>query len=174
MQKIFTTQLIGYFQRIQEKEQEHMEDGARLLAQAAIGEGAIYVKGFQELIGIDIQLEKSREPFPSAKRLEDLNEITTVDRVLLFTPFSTDEAAIQLAKDLGKKGVPIVGVSAVIEGEESLEQHVDVHVDSTLKKPIIPTEDGHRIGFPVLMTSLYVYYSLFFIMQEILEEYGES
>lgn len=34
MLKIFTTQLAGIFSRIQDKESEAIEDGARLLAQA--------------------------------------------------------------------------------------------------------------------------------------------
>ncbi|MEK4176688.1 DUF2529 domain-containing protein [Aeribacillus sp. FSL K6-1305] len=172
MLKIFTTQLTGFFQRIQEKENSQIEDAARLLAQAAIGEGAIYVKGWGILEGIYAQVEKG-ESFPACKPLPSVDNVTAADRVLLFTPFSTDLDAIDTAQQLAEKGIPTVGVSAAVNGEKSLQQFVDIHVDSKLTKPIIPTEHNERIGFPVLMTSLYVYYCLFLTVKEILEEYEE-
>lgn len=102
-----------------------------------------------------------------------MDNVTAADRVLLFTPFSTDLDAIDTAQQLAEKGIPTVGVSAAVNGEKSLQQFVDIHVDSKLTKPIIPTEHNERIGFPVLMTSLYVYYCLFLTVKEILEEHEE-
>ena len=46
--KILTTQLTGLFQRLA-KEEEAIEDTARLLAQAIIGEGRIHLAAFGEL-----------------------------------------------------------------------------------------------------------------------------
>ena len=41
MSKILTTQLTGLLQRIQQTEEESIEETARLLEQAAIGQGTI-------------------------------------------------------------------------------------------------------------------------------------
>lgn len=45
MIKIFNTQLNGVFQKINNQETE-IDIAARLLAQAILGEGKVYVKGF--------------------------------------------------------------------------------------------------------------------------------
>ena len=42
MSKILTTQLSGLLQRITQNEEDAIEETARLLAQAAIGEGNVY------------------------------------------------------------------------------------------------------------------------------------
>ena len=54
MSKILTTQLTGLLQRIQQSEEESIEETARLLAQAAIGQGYVYFASFGELVGIII------------------------------------------------------------------------------------------------------------------------
>ena len=46
MSKILTTQLTGLFQRIGQSEEEAIEETARLLAQAAIGQGTVYFATF--------------------------------------------------------------------------------------------------------------------------------
>ncbi|MBD1379690.1 DUF2529 domain-containing protein [Metabacillus arenae] len=172
MLKIFTTQLIGHLNRIQEKEEYSLEDGARLLAQAAVGDGDIYLYGAGELEAILIEAIKSSEPFPHAKKLIDPSEVRAEDRVLLFSHHSNDEKAIELAKQLSKNGIQIVGVSAALQSEEQgLADICDVHIDSKLKNGLIPHEDGSRYGFPAIMTSLYVYYALHLTINEILNEY---
>lgn len=175
MLKIFTTQLIGYFNRILEQEEFPIEDGARLLAQAAIGEGSIYIYGADEMAGILDEALNGPEPFPFAKALKELDHVTNTDRVLLFSRFSTDEKAVEIAKKLSAKGVQIVGVSAASQEEDrdTLLHFVDIHIDTKLKKPFIPADDGSRIGFPTLMISLYIYHCLSFTLKEILSEYDE-
>ncbi|MCD7034697.1 DUF2529 domain-containing protein [Metabacillus sp. GX 13764] len=179
MLKIFTTQLTGHFNRIADQEEYQTEDAARLLAQAAVGAGSIYLHGFDELSAILAEALSSSEPFPFAKPLfkEDgsMAEVTEADRVLIFSRFSNDEAALTLAKDLAEKEILFAAVSALVkDSAESLEQFADVHIDSKLKKPLIPAEDGSRYGFPAIMTSLYVYYALRFVLVEILQEYEED
>ena len=43
MLKMFTTQLIGRLKMIEEKEVYNLEDAARLLAQALVGEGNFFI-----------------------------------------------------------------------------------------------------------------------------------
>jgi hypothetical protein len=178
MLKIFTTQLQGLFTKINDNEQNAMEDGARLLAQAAIGEGTIYVHGFAEMEAITLEATIGQEPLASAARLFDCDtkqmaEVTSVDRVLLITRYSTDEEALKLAQELVNNGVEIVAISAVASNSDdpSLESIVDIHIDSKLVKPLIPDEDGSRFGFPSIITALYAYYGLAFSIKEMVQEY---
>lgn len=85
MLKIFTTQLTGIFSRIQDKESDAIEDGARLLAQAVISGHSIYLYGANELQGVFYEATESSEPFPSVKAFpESAEEVTESDRVLMF------------------------------------------------------------------------------------------
>ncbi|MTH54047.1 DUF2529 family protein [Bacillus mangrovi] len=173
MLKIFSTQLAGQFQRIQSQEEFSIEDGARLLAQGCAGDGTVYVHGFSEMAAIVKEATESLEPFPGARALfNEKGEMASVqpsDRVLLFTRLASDEEAILLAQKLQQEGISTVGVSA-IDVEDGFQSAVDIHIDSKLKKPMIPAEDGSRYGFPAIMTGLFVYYALRFTVEEILGE----
>ncbi|MFB9760203.1 DUF2529 domain-containing protein [Ectobacillus funiculus] len=174
MLKIFSTQLSGYFKRIAEQEEMNIEDGARLLAQALIGNGSVYMHGMKEMEGVVLEALYGEEPLEGAKPLfegGELAAITSADRVLLISRFSTDTEAVELARRLQTEGHFIVGVSAIKEGMHSLEQFTDVHIDTKLIKGLIPDEDGSRFGFPSLILALLAYYGLKFTMDEIMAEY---
>ncbi|WP_078543402.1 DUF2529 domain-containing protein [Litchfieldia alkalitelluris] len=175
MMKIFSTQLQGLFNKIMEQEDLAVEDGARLLAQAVMGEGTIYIKGYHELEAIEIEATQGVEPLPSTSVLfigNDIAEITERDRVLILSRSSADHEAIMLAKDCAEKGISTVAISSLVKDQvDSLADFVDVHIDSKLTKPLIPDEDGNRFGFPSIMTALFAYYSLSFTLKEIIKEY---
>ncbi|KMJ59212.1 hypothetical protein AB685_09160 [Bacillus sp. LL01] len=178
MLKIFTTQLQGVFNRISSSEEFGFEDAARLLAQAAVGDGRIYVHGVKEMKAIEAEATEGAEPLVRATLLSDLDsyhDLTDTDRALIVSRFSTDEEAVSTAKALKELGIKIVGISTVTEqqesaGYETLETLSDVHIDMKLKKPLIPGDDGERFGFPSSMTALYVYHGLAFTLKEMLEE----
>ncbi|MBY0596233.1 DUF2529 domain-containing protein [Bacillus bingmayongensis] len=174
MLKIFSTQLSGYFTRISQKEEMNIEDSARLLAQALVGDGTVYLHGTKEMEGVVSEALHGAEPLKQAKRLiENGNqaEVTSADRVLLISRFSTDENIISLAKGLQEEGHSIVGISAIQNGEISLEQFTDVHIDTKLLKGLIPDDEGNRYGFPSLILSLFAYHGLKFTIDEIINEY---
>ncbi|WP_110112647.1 DUF2529 domain-containing protein [Bacillus sp. CGMCC 1.16541] len=173
MLKIFTTQLTGLFKRIDEKEELNIEDGARVLAQAAVGDGIIYVYGVEEMEAVTLEATISEEPLPYAKPFVSSDDITSVDRVLLVSRFSTNEKVIKVAKQLQEKGIPTVSIGTIPKEVESESVHsiTDVHIDTKLLKPLIPGEDGIRFGFPATMTALYAYHGLAFTMKEMIEEY---
>lgn len=179
MMKIFTTQLTGHLNRISDQEELNIEDSARLLAQALIGEGTLYIYGFQELQGVVLEATSSSEPLIRTEALFDQNgkmkDLAPEDRVLLFTYRSTDEEAISIAKIIAEKGIPSVGVSALIKNTENgLDSLTDLHIDSKLRQPLIPGDDGERYGYPALMTALYVYYAIHFTIKEMLDEFEEE
>ncbi|MBM7704081.1 DUF2529 domain-containing protein [Metabacillus iocasae] len=173
MLKIFTTQLMGLLKRIDEKEEFTIEDGARILAQAAVGDGSIFIYGAGEMEAVTLEATVSEEPLPYAKPFTSFDELTSVDRVLLVSRFSTNETVIEMAKQLQEKGISTVSIGAVpkeIE-RESVHTLTDVHIDTKLLKALIPGEDGMRFGFPAVITALYAYYGLAFTMKEMVEEY---
>ena len=103
MLKMFTTQLTGLFKRIEEKEEFSFEDGARLLAQAPVGDGSIYIFGTNEMKAIAHEALEGAEPFAGVRLYSDIDELTIADRVLLFTRTSSDQASIELAVQLLEK-----------------------------------------------------------------------
>ncbi|MGR5996296.1 DUF2529 domain-containing protein [Bacillus cereus] len=173
MLKIFSTQLSGYFSRVSQKEEMNIEDSARLLAQALVGDGFIYLHGTNEMEGVVAEALFGAEPMKQAKRLFEngKEEVTSADRVLLISRFSTDEAVVEIAKNYKKRDTSIVGISALQEGTESLERYTDVHIDTKLLKGLIPDDEGNRYGFPSLIVALFAYHGIKFTIDEMLNEY---
>ncbi|QCJ44895.1 DUF2529 domain-containing protein [Bacillus sp. S3] len=177
MLKMFTTQLTGVLKRIDEKEEFSLEDGARLLAQAPVGDGSVYIWGTKEMKAVEFEALEGAEPFTGAKRLtaEDVCVLNDADRVLMFTRTSRDEEAVAVAGQLRETGIPFVAVSTVMEeaSEDDLTQLADVHIDLRLKKALLPDDFGNRYGYPSSMAALFVYFGLKFTMDEMLAEYEE-
>ena len=174
MIKMFTTQLTGLFKRIYDKQEFEIEDGARLLAQAAIGQGSIYIQAYGEMEAVTAEALFGAEPLPSAKRYDPSIELTEADRVLVVTRFSTDEDAVRFGKKLAADGIPFVAVSGMIEGEDNLLDEADVHLDTKVIKGMLPGDEiGERVSFPSSMAALYLYFALGFVIREMLEEYEE-
>ncbi|MGA5689449.1 DUF2529 domain-containing protein [Cytobacillus pseudoceanisediminis] len=172
MLKMFSTQLTGLFKRLQEKEEFSIEDSARLLAQAAAGDGKIYIYGTKEMAAIGYEAVQSQEPLRDASILGSDEEVSETDRVIIFSRHSDDEDAAALAKSLSEKGIPFVAVSTVKTGSsENLADLADVHIDLKLAKGLLPDEEGNRFGFPASMAALFVYYGIKFTIEEILAEY---
>lgn len=173
MMKMFSTQLSGLFNRIQEKEEFSLEDSARLLAQAAVGDGTIYIYGDKEMYSVVSEALYSAEPFPKAQHWDgQATDITEADRVLIFSRHSHDDGAVNAAKWLFEHGVPFVAVSTHMTSEvDNLLHFADVHIDLNLKKPLLPDDEGNRYGYPASMAALYVYYGIKFTIQEILADY---
>lgn len=168
MLKMFTTQLTGLFKRIEEKEEYSFEDGARLLAQ-----GPIYFFTTKEMKAVEFEALEGAEPFQGVKIFARVEELTDSDRVLIFTRYSNDGAALEVARKLQEKGIPFVVVtSAVPEGEELLEL-ADLAIDLRLTKGLLPDDLGNRYGYPSAMAALFVYFGLKFTIEEILAEYED-
>lgn len=63
MSKILTTQLSGLLQRIIQSEEDSIEETARLLAQAGIGEGNVYFACFGEMQVVELNACHAVERF---------------------------------------------------------------------------------------------------------------
>ncbi|WP_456277419.1 DUF2529 domain-containing protein [Bacillus sp. AK128] len=178
MLKMFTTQLQGVFKKIEEKEDVHIEEGARLLSQALVGDGAVYVYGLEELQAVELTAllgpEKLEGFLPYLKNGQAV-DVKPLDRVLIFARNSNDVKAIALVKDLQENGIPTVAVSSIHnQEEEGLHQLANVHINTYLTKGLIPDDFGNRYGIPTSMVALYTYYGLMFTVKEILAEYEDE
>jgi CheY-like chemotaxis protein len=173
--KMFSTQLQGLFKKVEEKEAMNLEEGARLLSQALIGDGTVFIHGLEELKAVELTATIGLEPLEGVLSFFTDGEpadLSALDRVLIITRFSTDPDAIQFVKRLKAQEIPVVAISSIInEGEEELHQLVDVHINSHLTKGLLPDDNGNRFGFPSAMIALYTYYGLMFTIQEIIAEY---
>ncbi|WP_050616619.1 DUF2529 domain-containing protein [Bacillus testis] len=172
MLKIFSTQLSGVFKAINDDEFA-FEDAARLLAQAAVGDGTIYIAGFAEMKGLIPQATEGTDALPSCKPFNQLDGVTTADRVLLAVRHHNDPEAIKLAKDLYDRQIPFVAMSTVVNDENGIQDWCDVHLDLRVKRGLVPADNGGRIGFPALMAALYAYHGIHFTLTELLEEYQD-
>lgn len=168
MLKMFATQLTGVFKRIVENEEFSFEDGARLLAQAPIADGAIYILGTKEMKAVEFEGLEGAEPLRFARSFADVDELTNADRVIIFTRSSLDSEALAIAEQLQVKEIPFVAVST---GGGHLDELADVHINLGLKQGLLPDDLGNRYGYPASIAALFVYYGLKFTIDEILAEY---
>jgi hypothetical protein len=168
MLKMFTTQLTGLLKRIEEKEEYSFEDGARLLAQ-----GPIYIFATKEMKAVEFEAIEGAEPLKGAKVFERVGELTDSDRVLIFSRYSSDEDAVEVAAQLQEKAIPFVAVSTAVPEGGKLQELADLHIDLRLTKGLLPDDFGNRYGYPSSMAALFVYFGLKFTIEEILAEYEE-
>ncbi|MGE6257848.1 DUF2529 domain-containing protein [Heyndrickxia sporothermodurans] len=170
--KMFLTQINGLFSRIYEKEQYSIEDSARLLAQAAIGQGKIYIKGFEEMDVVSKEAIEGAEPMMNAAPLTDIQELTDADRVIIVSRFSNNNEAVQFAEELIERNIPFIAISGSVKTDATdLTKLADVHINTSLIKPMLPSDTGERICFPTSMTALYIYHCIKLTFDEIMDEY---
>ncbi|PYZ96112.1 hypothetical protein CR205_17240 [Alteribacter lacisalsi] len=175
MQKIFLTQLQGLVTKMNDTYEGAFEDGARLMAQSIVSGGRIGIYASGDMEGVVSQAIKGVD------RLEGVVEISStldesfseMDTVLLFSPSPNEAATCMLADQLRERGVSTV---AVYTGEKrddspSLEDLADAAIDLGVTRGLIPGDDGRRKGQPRLLVALYAYYTLYFTVEEILEEH---
>jgi hypothetical protein len=176
MLKMFSTQLTGLFKRIQDKEEFAFEDAARLIAQAAVSEGSIFLFGHLEMEAVVLEATVGAEPLRFAKKFpSELVDIQESDRAIIITRYSTDVEAVECGKRLQEIGVPFVAISTKMDSEtEDLFDLADVTLNLQLTKGLLPDETGSRYGLPTSMAALYAYYGLKFTFDEILAEYEED
>ncbi|MCU9613324.1 DUF2529 domain-containing protein [Caldibacillus lycopersici] len=173
MLKIFTTQLIGRLKKIESEQEYALEDGARLLAQALVGDGDIYIYAEQEMAGILSESMNGQEPLHNVKKLtvDLLPTLTSADRVFIFSRFTNEETVVTVANTLYEMHIPFVAVSSIIGKDDNpLEELADIFIPLYMDKGLVPTDTGDRTGFPHLIAALYVYHNVKLLLEEMLEE----
>lgn len=174
MLKMFTTQLIGQFKKIQEEEDFALEDGARLLSQALIGEGgAVYIHGSREMNAVSSEALFGKDHIPRVQPLMtngQMENIDSTDRVLLISRYSSDQEILTVARELHELHVPIVAMATLDEENTEISELADVFLNLHAKSGLVPTDTGERVGYPASLLALYTYFALSLLISEIIAE----
>jgi len=170
MLKMLATQLTGTFQRINEKETLHIEDAARSLAQAIVGEGHVYVWGTGEMKSLIHEVEEGPETLPKQHVYHEDISLSSIDRVMIASRFADDEEALALVNTVQKHGAQVIQISALTKEENPLQEVADFHIDTKTAGPLLPF-DMDRIGFPSVIAMFYVYMAIYVTTKEIIDEY---
>lgn len=158
MSKILTTQLSGLLQKIQQSEEIAIEETARLLAQAGIGEGNIYFACFGEMQAIEINALQSVEPFTKCQPWSIHTILSEADRVCIFTRSATNEDALILARELSARFIPFAVVaSETINEDDELSNLAYTYISTKIRGGILPNDVGERIVIPHTLAALFVY-----------------
>ncbi|MDN7241807.1 DUF2529 family protein [Planococcus sp. N028] len=160
--KILTTQLTGLFQRISQQE-EAIEDTARLLAQAAVGEGTIFLAAFGEMKAVVSAAIDGAEPLPRVAEWHPESIITSADRIWILA--KKDEGD-ELAGRLADAHMPV----AMLTAETKETDMADAFISLKMDKGLLPTEGGGRMLVPHAMGALYVYHAVKMVIDEMLAE----
>lgn len=158
MSKILTTQLSGLFQRITQNEEEAIEETARLLAQAGIGEGNVYFACFGEMQVVELNAYQAVERFTKLVPWTKDTVITEADRVCIFTRSAHDEEALALAQQLSDNFIPFAAVaSEAANSENPLADLAYTYISTRIRGGLLPNDLGERIVVPHAIAALFVY-----------------
>ncbi|MFF5993924.1 DUF2529 family protein [Lysinibacillus sp. KU-BSD001] len=173
MSKILTTQMSGLLQRIQTSEEEAIEETARLLAQAGIGQGHVYFACFGELKAVELNAVASVAPFAKIVPWKDDVVVTEVDRVIIFVRSCQDPEALTLAKKLYNAFIPFAAVaSEVANADNPLSELAYTYISLKVRGGILPhpTKLGERIVFPHLIAALFIYEAIKMAYDEMISD----
>lgn len=158
MSKILTTQLSGLLQRITQSEEESIEETARLLAQAAIGEGNVYFACFEEMQVVGLNALQGVERFAKLLPWTAHTEVSEADRICIFTRSAHDQQALALAKKLNEQFIPFAAVaSEVANAENPLADLAYTYISTRMRGGLLPNDLGERIVVPHAIAALFIY-----------------
>lgn len=156
--KMLTTQIRGLLERVAEGQEESIEETARLLAQALVGQGRIVLAGFDELEAVTLTALHGVEPLHGAVRYSADLELSTADRVWIVVRNADHPAALELARELAEAFIPFAVLTADKDADDNeLASLAFTYISTGLKKGLIPGPTGERTVQPHAMAALFVY-----------------
>lgn len=169
--KIITTQIRGLLERIAETQEENIDETARLLAQALVGEGRILLAAFDEMEAVTATALYGVEPLAGAVRYTTDTVPTTADRVWILARSAHHPEALTLAKHLADQFIPFTVLTAdTADDSNELANLAFTYISSGLKKGLIPGPTGERIVLPHALAALFIYEAVKLSLDEILED----
>ena len=157
--KILSTQLSDLFQRIAMHE-EVIDDMARLLAQAAISEGTIFLAAFDEMKAVTIVVLEETETLSSMKEWTPESILTSVDRVFILA--KKDEGD-ELAGRLSDAAISFAMLCAESKKTDVPEVFLSLDIEATIGT-------HNRNTAARVMAALFVYQSIELKMDKMLSE----
>ncbi|WP_152608270.1 DUF2529 family protein [Halalkalibacter okhensis] len=169
---MFTTQLVGLFNQLDEFQ---LEDAARLLSQALVGDGRIYIYAKDEMAAVSAEALYGKESLSRISPLFEegtLAQLDSADRVFLLSRDSDDEEMVAIAEQMSEQNMSVVGLTASHrnEGKRQWTDLVDIHLDLGVTNSLVPTDTGDRMGYPASLLAMYTYFCLYLLISEILSE----
>lgn len=155
--KMLTTQLSGLLDRIAKNNEESIEETARLLAQATVGEGRVIIAGFDELSVVQTVAMASEKPFLGAVPYDPALTIGHADRVWIFTHSVDDPSALELGRSLAEAFIPFAVVAPEKDDDHELVHLAMTYISTGLLRGLLPGEDGERIVEPHALAALFIY-----------------
>lgn len=169
MSKILATQLSGLFQKIIQREEFSIEETARLLAQAAVGQGSVYLACFDEMTAIEMNALHCTEPFYKLLPWSEHTKLTGADRVCIFTRSCHHHDVLTLARKLFDAFIPFAVVASEPANEDNeLANLAYTYISTGIIKGIMPNDTGERVVIPHTMASLFVYEAIKLTYDEII------
>ncbi|WP_422124028.1 DUF2529 family protein [Planococcus sp. X10-3] len=149
--KKLSTQLSILFEQIAMQENT-IEDIARLLAQAAVSEGTIYLAAFGEMKAVCTVALDGDEPLPAAREWQPESYVTSADRVFILA--KKDEGD-ELAGRLSDAAIPFAMLCTATKESDLPDAMLSLGIDK---------------GGLHAMAALYVYHNIKLIMDEMMDE----
>lgn len=170
--KILATQVRGLLERIAENQEENIEETARLLAQALVGEGQIVIAAFDEMEAVAVSALQGAEPLSRA--ISYTGQVSSADRVWLVTRKSDHPEALELARQLADEMIPFaVLTSDPLNDSNELADLAFTAISTNLTKGLIPGPTGERIVQPHALAALFVYEAVKMALDEMMAEEEE-
>lgn len=160
--KMLATQIAGLLQRLA-KQEDAVEDTARVLAQAAVGEGTIFLAAFGEMEAVAETALDGAEPLMRCAVWKPDSILSSADRVWILAP---DNEGDELAGRLDDAGIPF----AMLAGAPREPVEADAFISLGIAKGLIPTDDGGRTVVPYAIGALFIYHAVKMIIDEMLAE----
>lgn len=169
--KMLTTQMSGLLDRIATNNESAIEETARLLAQATVGEGRVIIYGLDELCIVATVAAATQGGLHGAVSYDENLELSTADRVWIFTRSVNDERALDFANTLDEAFIPFAVVAPEKEMDTPLYEQAMTSISTGLTKGLLPGDLGERIGEPHALAALFVYEAVKLSYEEMLEDY---
>ncbi|PIC64697.1 hypothetical protein CSV79_04875 [Sporosarcina sp. P13] len=169
--KILTTQIRGLLERLADGQEENIDETARLLAQALVGEGRILIATFDEMEAVTATALYGAEPLQGAVRYTDEMVPTKADRVWLLARNANHPDALALARKLADQFIPFAALtSGPADDSNELADLAFTYISTGLKKGLLPGPTGERIVQPHALAALFIYEAVKLSLDEMLED----
>lgn len=174
MLKIFTTQLLGAFRQIEQDNEEALEDSARILAQVILSDGKVYLAGDSKMQGVIEEGTSGKNAMPNAEKWTGELEncpAGSVDAVLYCGNVFSNEAALKQLENLHSRDTSVVVITDGKVSSQDSPEAIDRVLSTGEQHPLVPKDNGEKIGHPGALSALYLYHALYLNVMDILDEY---
>ena len=167
---MLSTQVSGLLQRIVGNNEESIEETARLLAQATIGEGRIILSSYGDMDAVRLVAARGTGSFNKMIHYEEGLTIGTEDRVWILTHSAEDVPALDLANVLAEASIPFAVVATENADNNELSDLATTYISTGLTRGLLPGDDGNRYVEPHALAALFIYEAVKISYDEMIED----